>query len=88
MIYQAYISKEISNFYSYYFEPYVQFKRTKVAQNDDGSESSIEPTLSAFNYPNHAARKCKDQWLLGNEWNSTHLHILVNCDKVEPFKGK
>ena len=45
----VYILKEISNFYSYYFEPHVQSKRTRIGQNDDGDESSIEPTLTVFN---------------------------------------
>ena len=51
---QAYISKETSNFCLYYFQPHVQFRRTRVSQNDDGGESSIEPTLSIFNQPGHA----------------------------------
>ena len=46
---QAYVSKETSNFYSYYFESHVQFRRTKVGRNDDGGESSIKATLLVFN---------------------------------------
>ena len=64
---QAYISKETSNFCFYYFEPYIQSRRTRVTRNDDGGESSIEPTLSVFNQPGCAARRCKDQWLTGSE---------------------
>ena len=57
---QAYISNEISNFCSYYFVPHVQSRRTKVSLNDDGGESTIEPALSVFNQPGHAARQYKD----------------------------
>ena len=39
---QAYISKKTSNFCSHYFEPHVQSRRTRVGQNDDGGESSID----------------------------------------------
>ena len=46
---EAYILKEISNFCSYYFETYVQSKRTRVGQNDDEDESSIQVTLLVFN---------------------------------------
>ena len=53
---QAYISKETSNFCSYYFKPDVQSRRTKVSRNDNGGENSIEPTLLIFNQPGHAAR--------------------------------
>ena len=75
---QIYISKETSNFCFY--------ERARVGRNDDGGESSIKPSLSIFNQPGHATRKCKDQWLTRNEWNSTHLHILINCDEVQPFR--
>ena len=83
---QAYISKEISNFCSYYFESCVQSRRTRVTWNDDGGESLSKPTLSVFNQPGHAARRCKDRWLTGNEWKSTHLRILLNCDEMESFR--
>ena len=49
LICQACILKETSNFYSYYFEPHVQSKRTRVGWNDDSGESSIKLTLSVFN---------------------------------------
>ena len=55
LICQTYISKEISNFCSYYFELHVQSRRTRVGRNDDGGKSSIEPILSVFNKPGHAA---------------------------------
>ena len=37
---QAYISKETSNFCSYYFELHVQSRRTRVGQNDNGGQYS------------------------------------------------
>ena len=55
---QAYILKEISNFYSYYCEPYIQSKRTRIG-NDDGGESSNELVLSVFNQPGHAIGNAK-----------------------------
>ena len=61
-IFKAYISKETSKFYSYYFEPHVQSRRTKVGRNEDGGKSSIQPTLSVFDQPHHASGKPKDQW--------------------------
>ena len=81
-----YISKEISNFFSYYFEPRVQSRRTRVSQNDNEGESSMEPTLTVFNQSSHTTVRCKDQWLVGNKQNSTHLHVLINCEEVQPFK--
>ena len=46
LICQTYISKQTSNFCSYYFELHVQSKRARVGQTDDGGKNSIEPTLS------------------------------------------
>ena len=82
----TYISKEISNFYSYYFEPHVQSRRTRVSWKNDGDESSIKLTLSVFNQPGHAAGRIKDQWLTRSEWKSAYLHILLNYDEVESFR--
>ena len=75
-----------SNFSSYYFDPHVQSKRTRVGGNDNGGESSIEPTLSVFNQLGHATGRWKDKWLMGSEWNYAHLHILLNYDEVESFR--
>ena len=85
-IYQAYISKETSNFSSYYFESHVQSRRTRGGRNNNGGECSIELTLSVFNQLGYSAEQCKDRWLIGSEWKSTHLHILLNCDEVESFR--
>ena len=54
--FQAYYSKETSNFCSYYFEPHVQSRRTRVGRNANGGESSVEPTLSIFNKLGYTAR--------------------------------
>ena len=86
LICEAYISNETSNFYSSYFEPHVQSKKTRVSRNDDGGESSIQPTLSIFNQPGQASSKPKDHWLLEKEKYAAHLHVLINYDEVQPFK--
>ena len=83
---QAYISKETSNFCSYYFELHLQSGRTKVTQNDDGGESLIESTFFLFNQPDQATGRWKDRRLTGSEWKSRHLYILLNCDEVESFR--
>ena len=83
---EAYISKETSFFCSYYFEPHVRSRRTRVGRNDDGGESSVQHTLSVFNQPGRAAGKSKPHWLSEREKHAAHLHILINCDEVQPFK--
>ena len=54
------IQKETSYFCSYYFELHVQSKITRVGQNDNKGEKSIESTLSIFNQCGHAVGGCKD----------------------------
>ena len=83
---QTYISKETSNFCSYYFEPHVQSRGTQVGQNDDNGENSIKPTLLVFNPPGYAAGQCKDRGLTRSESKTTHLHILLNRDELESFR--
>ena len=83
---QTYILKETYNFCSYYFEPHVQSRRTKVSRNDDSGENSIKPSLLVFNPPGCAVGQCKDRWLTGSESKSTHLHILLNRDELESFR--
>ncbi|XP_027368317.1 uncharacterized protein LOC113874279 [Abrus precatorius] len=85
---QAYISRETSNFCTYYFEPHVQSRRTRVGRNDDRGESSNEPSLSIFNQPGRVSGKCEERWILGDESEAAHLHILLNCDEVrDPING-
>ena len=57
---EAFISKETSNFCSYYFEPYVQSMKTRAVRNDDRGESSIQLTFSVVNQPGCVSGKPKD----------------------------
>lgn len=83
---EAYLCHETSHFCSYYFEPYVQTKRNKVGRNDDGGEDeTMLPTLSIFNTPGRQFGKCKNRPLLDKEMKAAHLHILLNCDEVQPY---
>jgi len=83
---EAYLSKETTHFCSYYFEEHVQSSRTRVGRNDDGGESSLEPTLSIFNQPGLLGGSRQTRWLSFPELNSAHLHILLNCTEVDDIR--
>lgn len=83
---EAYLCQETSHFCSYYFEPHVLSKRNRVGRNDDGGEDeTMQPSLSIFNKPGRPFGKCKTRPLLDKEMKAAHLHVLLNCDEVQPF---
>ncbi|XP_038707276.1 uncharacterized protein LOC120002586 [Tripterygium wilfordii] len=83
---QAYLCQETSHFCSYYFEPHVHTMRTIVGRNDDGAlDDSIRPTLSIFNQPGRPFGQCISRFLNEKELAAVTLHVLLNCEEVEPY---
>ncbi|XP_020965106.1 uncharacterized protein LOC107614363 isoform X1 [Arachis ipaensis] len=81
---EAFLAKETSSFVSFYFEPHILSRRTRVGRNDDG-EDTIKASLSIFNRPGRKVGKAKDHWLDERDKAAAHLHILLNESKVSPF---
>jgi len=83
---EAYLSMETSHFCSYYFEQHVQSMRTKVGRNDFGVQNDTsQDTLSVFNHVGHPAGICKSRYLNEKEVAVVHLHVLLNCEEVQPY---
>ena len=83
---EAYLCQETSHFCSYYFESHVQSMRTNVGRNDDGGvDDIVRPTLSIFNYSGRSAGTCKSRYLNDKELAAAHLHVLLNCEEVQPY---
>ncbi|KAK2369072.1 hypothetical protein QL285_082226 [Trifolium repens] len=83
---EAYLCQETSHFCSYYFESHVQSLRNRVGRNDDGGRDDVvQHTLSIFNHPGRFAGTRKSRYLDGRELAAAHLHILLNCEEVQPF---
>lgn len=85
---EAYLCQETSHFCSYYFESHVQSIRNRVGRNDDGGEDeTIQRTMSIFNKPGRPSGTCKSRYLDDRELAAAHLHVLLNCDEVQPYIG-
>ncbi|XP_058729647.1 uncharacterized protein LOC131601773 isoform X2 [Vicia villosa] len=86
---EAYLCQETSHFCSYYFESHVQTLRNKVGRNDDGVQDDVVPqTFSIFNHYGRSAGFCKSRYLDDRELKAAHLHILLNCEEVQPYIEK
>ncbi|XP_025661613.1 uncharacterized protein [Arachis hypogaea] len=81
---EAFLAKETSSFVSFYFEPHILSRRTRVGRNDNGGDT-IKASLSIFNRPGRKVGKAKDHWLDERDKAAAHLHILLNESKVIPF---
>jgi hypothetical protein len=64
----------------------VQSLRNRVGRNDDGGQDDIvQHTLSIFNHSGRFAGNRKSRYLDDKELDAAHLHILLNCEEVQPF---
>ena len=83
---EAYLCQETAHFCSYYFEPHVQSSRNRIGRNDVvGQDMTCEHTLSIFNKSDRYSGRYKSQYLNDRELAAAHLHILLNCEEVQPY---
>jgi len=82
---EAYLVQETSQFCSYYFESHVQIMRNKVSRNDDGSENEeVDQTSTIFNNLGRYSGTSSCRYLNKKELEAAHLHVLLNCEEVQP----
>jgi len=78
--------QETSHFCSYYFDPHLQTMRNKVSRNhDEGENEEVDQTSTIFNHPGLSSRTTSSRYLNKKEPDATYLHVLLNCEKVQPF---
>ena len=87
LICMAYIVEEISTFISYYFEPHLRTRISRVPPHDDGSEVPSSGNLSIFSNPGRPTPKnvVRGRYLLEIEFKQAHNYVLFNCDELKPF---
>jgi len=78
----SYIHRETTYFYSHYFKSYMLSSRS--SRNEMGVETN-QPSLSIFNQPTRPSGKPLIHWLTQREWDSVHVHVLINCKEVKPY---
>jgi len=79
-----YLHRETTYFCSHYFKNFMLSPRNR--RNEILVQGERCPSmLSIFNVPGRHAGKKSIHWLTQKEWNSIHMHVLINCTKVKPY---
>ena len=85
---EAYINLETSHFCTYYFASNVPCMRNRNKRNEDEVEQDdTQPTLSVFRPQGRPSGRVTPRWLTDEEYNAAHLHVLLNCEEVQPYIG-
>jgi len=80
----SYLHRETIHFCSHYFKNFMlspRNLRNEIPHTSQGSPSM----LSIFNQPGRSSGKKLIHWFNHKEWNSVHVHILINCNEVKPY---
>jgi len=80
----SYLHRETIYFCSHYFKNFMLSPRNR--RNEIPVQSERCPSsLSIFNVPGRHAGKKSIHWLTHKEWNSAHVHVMINCTKVKLY---
>ena len=83
---EAYLVFEILQFSSYYFDDDVPSMRTRHQCNEDeNDEQQMQPTLSVFQAEGAPVGSRTQRYLTDEELHAAHLHILLNCNELQPY---
>ncbi|WVZ21047.1 hypothetical protein V8G54_008369 [Vigna mungo] len=80
----SYLHRETTHFYSHYFKNFMltpQSSRNEV----DTETKSLPTTLSVFDQPGRHSGRESTHWLSDEELRSVHVHVLINCNEVQPY---
>ena len=78
----SYIHRETTYFCSHYFKSYMLSLRS--SRNERGVETN-QSSFSIFNQPTRPFDKSSIHWLTQREWDSVHIHVLINCQEMKPY---
>jgi len=60
--------------------------RNKVSRNDDrGEDEEVHQTSTIFNHPDCFSGVSSSTYLNKRELEVAHLHVLLNCEEVQPL---
>ena len=57
-----------------------------MPRNDEGCEDQFLQHISILNQPGRAAGQQRRKVIEEKEKNAAHLHVLLNCEEVEPYQ--
>jgi len=85
---EAHINLETSHFFTYYFLSNMLCMRNRCRRNEvEGKQDGMQPTLLVLCPQGRPIGQVIPQWLTDEEYNDTHLHILLNCEEVQFYIG-
>jgi len=80
----TYLHRETTYFCSHYFQNFTLCPKNRRNETPWQSQTS-ESTLSVFKQVGrHAGKECT-YWLTDAEFNSAHVHVLINCTEVKSY---
>ena len=80
----SYLHRETTHFCSHYFKNFMLSPRN--TRNEEESITERSPSiLSIFNLPGRHAGKRSNHWFTQKEWESCHVHVLINCSEVKLY---
>lgn len=83
---EAYIIREVSTFCSFYFEPSVETKLSRVPRNDDGGVMDLNGCLSIFRHPGRSfGPDLPKMQPTDGEMKIAHTYVLLNTIEIAPF---
>jgi len=81
----AYLVKEGSSFYAYYFKSHINTRHRKVLRNVKFVVDVIEGMLSIFKLRSRSLGRETKRRLIEIECQAAHQYILLNCEEVKPY---
>jgi len=79
------LQRETTYFCSHYFKNFCLLPNTSFRNDPRSIHDNVETTLSVISKPGRPSGKASEHWLTDDEWKSTHVHILINCNEVKPY---
>ncbi|XP_052728261.1 uncharacterized protein LOC128195210 [Vigna angularis] len=80
----SYLHRETTHFCSHYFKNFMLTPQSSRNEVDIQIES-LTKTLSVFDQPSRHSGRESTHWLSDEELRSAHVHVLINCNEVEPY---
>ena len=77
----AYLHRETTYFCSHYFKNFILSPNNETHWQNETCDS----TLSVFRQVGRHAGKELTYWLTDAEFNSAHVHVLINCAEVKSY---
>nr|KYP73946.1 hypothetical protein KK1_006607 [Cajanus cajan] len=80
----AYLHRETTYFCSRYFNHFM-LSTTSNRNEMVNEKENLPPMLSVFNQPGRQSGKELVKWLIDEQHNSAHVHVLINCTEVKLY---